>query len=298
MRVLVVIPHFYSGASPNGTNQSRNPQARNERVQALTSTITSLQQTFGQSVYGLDHWARCARQARSTIPHEVEIIVCTNGDNHLLDAIQSLRPLIRHHIVDGDPTMLGFECHRLLASNLGRYDYYCYLEDDISILDPLFFRKRKQFDSIFDNEVLLQPNRFELKSGGVVNKLYVDFRLSPKVTANMQVIDRHDTLQMGFFDGEITFERTTYPSAGCFILNEAQLSRWMHSDCFLDLDVSYMSALDSAATLSVMKTFKIYKSQLGSAWFFEVQHSSPRWIQAAERITHLVPGDFSLPPIM
>ncbi|WP_157043808.1 hypothetical protein [Nitrobacter hamburgensis] len=42
--------------------------------------------------------------------------------------------------------------------------------------------------------------------------------------------------------------------------------------------MSYLSSLDSAVTLSVMKTFRVYKSVLDQAWFLEVLHASPRCI--------------------
>ena len=69
----------------------------------------------------------------------------------------------------------------------------------------------------------------------------------------------------------------------------------MAAPAFLDGDVSYLSPLDSAATLSVMKTFHVYKPVLDQAWFLEVEHASPRWIAAAQRQTRLIPRAAALP---
>jgi hypothetical protein len=77
-------------------------------------------------------------------------------------------------------------------------------------------------------------------------------------------------------------KRTSYPSSGCFILSDEQRRLWRQSPSFLDGDESYFSPLDSAATLSVMKTFRIYKPCLDHSWFFEVEHVSPRWISLLE----------------
>lgn len=88
---------------------------------------------------------------------------------------------------------------------------------------------------------------------------------------------------MHFADEMIQFERPTYPSAGCFILSSDQLELWINSSHFLDGDVSYMSPGDSAVTLSIMKAFRIYKPVLHQAWFLEVLHASPRWIDMAAR---------------
>ena len=99
-----------------------------------------------------------------------------------------------------------------------------------------------------------------------------------------------------FLDEIVLFERTPYPSSGCFLLNAEQLAIWSESHAFRDGDTSYMSALDSAATLSVMKTFRIYKPVLDQASFLEVMHASPRWIQAVEKQTTLVPRDTPFTP--
>jgi hypothetical protein len=85
-------------------------------------------------------------------------------------------------------------------------------------------------------------------------------------------------------DETITFERTPYPSAGCFFLNDEQLSILTGSPHFLDGDVSYLSPLDPAVTLSVMKTFRVYKPVLDQACFLEVLHGSPRWIGPVSQI--------------
>jgi hypothetical protein len=123
-----------------------------------------------------------------------------------------------------------------------------------------------------------------------VHKLYVDYRLNPRVTAAYQNIAEEPRLDLPFLDGTVSFERTPYPSAGCFFLNDEQLDIWTRSKNFLDGDVSYMSPLDSAATLAIMKTFRIYKPVLDQAWFLEVLHASPRWISIAAGETRLVPA--------
>jgi hypothetical protein len=123
-----------------------------------------------------------------------------------------------------------------------------------------------------------------------VQKLYVDYHLSPMRTARYQNVADRPRLDLPFLDGDVAFERTAYPSAGCFFLNADQLAVWVASPAFLDGDVSYLSPLDSAATLSIMKTFRIYKPVLEQAWFLEVLHASPRWIPSVTQTVRLEPG--------
>ena len=291
LRLLIVIPHFFSVSAPNGINRSRSAQARDERLRALMATLGGLHQTFGLAIYGLDHSSRTAWQAAPAIRHLIDIVICTTGDAHLLGSLPPQHPPYRHHTATIEPEMLGFECHRLLHDARGRYDYYGYLEDDIVLLDPLFFRKRQSFDKRFGPAALLQPNRYEARPEGPVHKLYVDYHLVPSRTAPYQDIRDQPRLEMPFLDETIVFERTSYPSAGCFFLNEDQLRIWADGPAYDDRDVSYLSPLDSAVTLSVMKTFRIYKAVLDQAWFLEILHASPRWIDSVSALTRLAPRE-------
>jgi hypothetical protein len=281
MRTLIAMPHFFDGGTPPAHNRSRNADARAERLRALTAAIAGLHQAFGAKTYGLDHADRKAWQMAQPAPHALDIIICTSRDHHLLGELAALSSLFRHHPTEAPGPTLGFECHKVLREAAGDYDYYGYVEDDIVIIDPLFFRKRALFDRHFGPHAVLQPNRFEVSPTGPSQKLYVDYRINPRVTSAYQNIADIRRLDLAFLDETIGFERTPYPSAGCFFLNAEQLGIWTSSPNFLDGDVSYMSPLDSAVTLSVMKTFRIYKPVLDQAWFLEVLHASPRWISIA-----------------
>lgn len=293
MRILVVIPHYYRATDPNAVNRSLQPDTRHERVAALKATLVTLHRTFAVPAYGLDYGHQALWQTAPTAPHVLDIVVCTQGSDHLLNELTETQGLFRHVEVACDPLMLGFECHRIMAEARDGYDYYFYLEDDIAVTDPLFFRKRRLFDAAFGPEALLQPNRFEIgvltSAQGKIppappgypqeqaRKIYIDFNLKPEFTRAFQDVSQHPKLWLPFIDETIQFQRSYYPSAGCFLLNAAQLRLWADGPFFLDRDVSYLSPLDSAVTLSVMRSFRIYKSTLDQAAFWEVQHISPRW---------------------
>jgi hypothetical protein len=287
MRILITMPHFHKGSEQAAVNRSTQAGAHQERLRALIAAIAGLHQALGGSTYGLDHGRRTAWPMTQQAPHALDIILVTTGESHLAAELAPLRRMFRHHPTDAEPQMLGFECHKLLREARGAYDYYGYVEDDIVLTDPLFLRKRRLFDERFGPGALLQPNRYEATPLPPVTKLYVDYRLAPQVTARYQDITDQPRLEMPFLDDVIAFERTSYPSAGCFFLNDAQLGAWSESRHFLDGDVSYLSPLDSAVTLSVMKTFRVYKPVLDQAWFLEVLHASPRWIGSVTQIATL-----------
>jgi hypothetical protein len=296
VRILITIPHYFGGQASPAVNRSTQASARTERLRALVSAISSLHQSLGSSTYGLDHGARTAWPMAQERPHALDILIVTTGQAHLVDELAPFRRMFRHQSTDAEPQMLGFECHKLLRNARGNYDYYAYVEDDIVLVDPLFLRKRKLFDERFGPQALLQPNRYEATPIPPVTKLYVDYRLALHVTARYQDLTEEPRLELPFLDTNIVFERSSYPSAGCFFLNDTQLGIWTDGPHFLDGDVSYLSPLDSAVTLSVMKTFHIYKPVLEQAWFLEVLHASPRWIGSVTQIATLAAE--APPPIL
>lgn len=285
MKILVVIPHYFGGDKVGGdnaaVNRSMRPNARQERATALARVLASLQTAFGPHAFGLNHSKGRARRVKAA--HEIAVVILTLPDAHLLDHLPpALRHSFQHATVQCDPLRLGFVAHRLLGDEGAKFDYSVYLEDDVAIHDPLFFHKRRAFDAQFGPEALLQPQRYEIGGRRQLRKLYVDWAVNLRKTEAYQNIADRPRLSLDFGGDTYEMKRTSYPSSGCFILNAEQRRLWREGPYFLDGDESYFSPLDSAATLSVMKTFRIYKPCLDHSWFFEVEHVSPRWIGLLE----------------
>lgn len=277
MRLLFVIPHYFKPKAGNVMNNSLRAAARGNRIAALSETIASLHRLYGQMVCGIDHSRAIAYQAVPTPRHDVDIIVCTLGDDHLLDELPLSRTLYRQAKAVCEPEMLGFAAHRVMAMTGREYDYYCYLEDDIGMVDPLFFVKRRLFDDAFGSQALLQPNRYEVQNSVCGFKTYVDYALHELLTSTYHDLSDQPALELPFLGENIRFERSSYPSAGSFFLNAQQFRHWVNSPAYTDWDTSFIGTLDSASILSIMKTFRVYKPVLDQGWFLEVTHLSPRW---------------------
>jgi hypothetical protein len=69
-----------------------------------------------------------------------------------------------------------------------------------------------------------------------------------------------------------TFRRARNPHSGFFAVTQAQLGYWMRQPHWLDRDVSFVSPLESAATLGIAKTFSIYKPFGAALSFLELEH--------------------------
>ncbi len=111
---------------------------------------------------------------------EMDIVICTCGDQHLLDQVQMPPETYEHLRFDCDPMYLGFECHDVLQERLGSYDLYGYMEDDLILHDADFFTKIAWFHQPASEDSVLQPNRYERYiSPTQLKKVYIDFRVCP-----------------------------------------------------------------------------------------------------------------------
>ena len=78
-------------------------------------------------------------------------------------------------------------------------------------------------------------------------------------------------------------ERTSNPHSGCFFLNAAQMIAWANRGDFLDRATGFIGPLESAATLGIMRAFRVYKAAEDNAAFFEIEHFGTGFIRHLRR---------------
>lgn len=277
MRILITIPHFFRARSEEARHASHRGSARGIRAQALELSLVQLHALFSrQRVFAVSHIAKAFEQVPPT-GHQLDVVIVTVPEHHLLQDIQVPGDMYHHHVVtDIDPMYLGFECHNLIKASLGQYDYYAYMEDDLVIHDPAFFDKLEFFNKASGQPSrLLQPHRYEIAVGepadkkALAHKVYNDYR-----GGNHTYPDPPFTFNA--LGRPITIERSTQPHAGCWFLNEAQARRFAGGGFFGWCgELLWNSPLDTAATWGLVRSFAIYKAALDSLDFFELQHVCP-----------------------
>ena len=277
MKILATIAHFFNR---EGDGYYGSTGANTDlRAAALGRAVAALHQVFGASQAKLlNRIRRIMTPANRAETYDVDVAICTAGERHLLGALPIPAEMYRRVETDSDPMLLGFACHEVLKAGLGEYDFYCYLEDDLVVQDPLFLVKLKWFNTHAGDEALLQPNRFELSVSEPVAKLYIDGHISVDFTSEWQDITDRPTIDARVMGTEVAFERTPNPHSGCFFLNARQMETWAGRPYFLDRDVSFAGALESAATLGLMKTFRVYKPAPANAGFLEILHANNRYL--------------------
>jgi hypothetical protein len=297
MRILFAIPHYFNSAPSPGRHGSLGGDPA-PRIQSLANCLAGLHQLFGRPQCMIDIGRRTTIPANRTTATQSDIIVCTTGGAHLLDRTGLGPGYFTHRPTNAEPLLLGFECHAALRERLGNYDFYCYLEDDILLRDPWFFVKLRWFNQQFGDETLLMPNRFEVARNSIVHKAYVDGPLLPRVTALFQDVRDRPTLEGELFGVRVTFRRPLNPHSGTFFLNARQMAAFAARPDFLDRDTLFVGPLESAATLGVMRAFRIYKPDPEAAGFLEVEHPGRRFLNRIRmpRPGELVPGKVNSSP--
>ncbi|MCC7276411.1 MAG: calcium-binding protein [Alphaproteobacteria bacterium] len=297
MRVLVVIPHYFA-AEAEGTHGSERADAAGHRAAALTATISGLRQHLGTRQWRVEARVLRGRDVvtppgpgsgdgdlhvtKANRPHRasrLDVVVVTTGARHLLDRVALPDGWFETAEVDAPPRELGFACHDILAGRAGDYDWLCYVEDDVVVSDPLFLTKIAFVERHSDGGAVLMPNRYELLLGRHIEKLYVDGPVSESFTAAWQDIGTARRQLIRFLDGAVEIERASNPHAGCFFLSRRQFDHWRGRPWFGDRDASFIGPLESAASLGIMRCFRVYKPAPPCAGFLEAEHRNNReWL--------------------
>jgi hypothetical protein len=275
MRILFAIPHYF-GPEPAG-NYGSERTAAEVRAQVVRCCLGSLWQTFSAAQSLIDGKENSFHPANHQWSATITVALCTAGDSHL---VADLVGCGFHHVrTNAEPRFLGFECHKVLRSGLGHYDYFGYLEDDLRLSDALFFTKLAWFNGEFGVATVLQPNRFELTGDPVPYKLYIDGNSHDRAIASgLQRITEDRRLAAPVLGRQIAFQRVENPHSGCFFLNAAQLARWTAQPDFAEPSAAFCGPLESAATLGIMRHFRVYKPARENAAFLEIEHLDRRYL--------------------
>jgi hypothetical protein len=275
MRMLVTIPHYYRQVDGSARLNRLHASLAGDpapRLAGLIGCITALRQLYGGTQRIIDQTTLRALPANALGSYDLDIVVCTTGDDHLVSRLGLPPESFRHHPTDCPPMLLGFECHAVLREGIGRYDVFASIEDDLICRDPWFFAKLAWFTGHLGDEVLLQPNRYEVRSLGFVPKAYIDGDIARHLTSKYQDLDEIPELSSTVLGVPVRFCRPANPHSGCFFLNARQMSRWASQPYFLDRDTGFIGPLESAATLGIMRTFRVYKPAAENANFLEIEH--------------------------
>ena len=272
MKKLLVIAHYFK-PEQNGVYSSLNENKKDTRKKSLETTLLSWRSYLSEPAV-LDIAKKCFHVNQS-VYNQLDIVLLLNNNNHL--ATHEMARKYQLEVINVDtknPRLLPFAAHKVMESRMGAYDWYLYAEEDLVLSDSLFLEKLRLFQDTFGLRRVLLPHRFELNPNGARFKTYIDGDLRHEfidkfmnyVTENCTLLTQTTTF------GDIQFIRAKNPHSGFFCLSSEQLNLWVKSKYFMDMDCSFVSPLESAATLSILKNFSIFKPLAPHMDYFELQH--------------------------
>jgi hypothetical protein len=281
MNILFVVPHFFNPAG-NKLYGSVSPNPA-QRIAGLSSSITSLYQCFSRQQCRICLHPYRAEPVNQKLLHDITVVICTTQESHVLDQLPISPNLYQHHKTNAEPLLLGYECQTVLKENLGQYDYYCFIEDDIIFHDPYFFVKQQWFNQWAGLDRILLPSRYEISAThSIFYKAYLDGDLPEKFTNKFQDIHRDSLISSRYIDSLVSFFRPTNPNSASFFLTASQMEYWVSQPYFLDRSSGFFGPIESASTLGVMRAFKLYKPAPENAGFLEIQHAGSRYLDYIE----------------
>ena len=275
MKILLAIVHYWNPTG-NGRHQSLRPNP-GPRVKALQEQILSLKR-IGSQQYQMHMGEMGIYRTNDAYRHDIDLRVITDGEHTVFDHLDPDFTACFEEVVTQPESglFLGFEAHDYLGKiheEAGsKYDLYGYIEDDLIFDDPIFFLKIRWFQEMFEGDNVLLPQRIEWSPRpNIVDQLFIDGPLS-KNDISLLPYGFEPPVKVKVPGGDVVFETPENPHAGCFFLNSKQLSYWKKQSYWLERDSSFISPLESAATLGLMKTFKLRKPAFDFGSWLQLRH--------------------------
>jgi len=276
MKILFAIPHYY-GPGPEYYGSTDESQ-RNQRIAVLQATIRALHQHLSARQRLAFHLHQETAPTNQAISNSIDIVICTTGNHHLLSALDLPSDCyVQHSVAVDNPLNLGFACYDIFKHAFGQYDWYCYLEDDLLLTDPLFFLKMQAFYATVQNaRYLLQPHRYET-CDSLCSKYYTDGKLwDDSVMEKARLPNSLQQIDVPFLSTTFRMLPAENPHAGCFFLTEAHLQELLRQPWYGKPNSGFVGTLESAATLAIFTAFHIFKPAPECAGFLELCHSHKR----------------------
>ena len=118
----------------------------------------------------------------------------------------------------------------------------------------------------------------ELAAEPAPYKVYIDGNPRDRTLISAQRNDGQARLTAPAIGRPMAFQRVHNPHSGCFFLSAAQLARWVAQPDFAVPSAAFCGPLESAATLGIMRHFRVYKPARENAAFLEVEHLDRRYL--------------------
>ena len=282
MRILFVIPHFFSAPKPGQPMAGGSHFDMVARIAALNTAIVALHRLFGPRRHAMAPDIPFPDRVGPT--RVVDIVIIQIPGMELLDHIDIDPSCYVRENFSGDAPMMEFEAQRILRDRVGGYDYYGIIEDDIVLTDPTFFDKVQWFQDNFGPDTVLVPARYEMAHSGTPAAVLIDPTLPSELLEPFRRSGQQEMVSARWHGRPQDFSLAYNPHSAAHFLTDEHLRRWIRSPYFYDRDASWVGPMESAMDLSLGRTFDLYKPSAPDPLFLSVEHFGTRYSERSAPI--------------
>lgn len=285
LRIRAAIPHFFhESAQGSGYGSGRSGQrlARCIALARCLSSLLALRRSSGDALlnigeHRIEHWPAHPQGQQRAEAIELELHLFTDGHHLLHDVVALFHGRLHHHPLQlENPRFLPIHTRNWLLQQQPTADLTFYLEDDLVISDPLFLDKQLWFLQRTEHQAVLMPHRVEPTFASPEAQLLVDGPLAPAFI--QRFCKPQEDAAQGRFDPYgplIHFDVASNPHSGTFVLSAPQVERLRPMELPSD---GFISPLETAATLTVLSHFPVFKPAKGQQRFLQVEHGHPSFL--------------------
>lgn len=293
-RIAICIPHYFK---PSDNKKGYGSTRQTARITRLLSfgrclgSLINLQRTrknclFNMNEQAIEHYAIADRKI---LPDDIqiEITICTNGVDVIDEILEEFSDFVTIKTFElDDPKILPITTRDWLLRNSkdnDNYDLYAYLEDDLVITDAEFFDKQAWFLGHTKGRFCLMPHRYEPIFRRNVGRLLIDGPLRPALIRKFY--EPKQNSGRGVYRGEtnISFDIPENPHSGLFVVSRSQKEILSKQELPID---GFISPLETAATLTVVKYFSIFKPSIDCSNFLMIEHAHPSFTSFMNQWKH------------
>ena len=122
------------------------------------------------------------------------------------------------------------------------------------------------------DDCVLLPHRVEFSSvPDLVDRFFIDGPIADEDLRRV-IPDPSPAIGSPYPGGTVYFESPRNPHSGCFVLSGTRLQHWVRQTWWQGGDCSLISPLESAASLGIAKTFRVFKPAMANTSWLELQH--------------------------
>ncbi len=278
MKILLGIPHVFSPKKNSLYSSQKESKRKTKEIALEEATIGNINR------HKKNHWVHASlgkgkpiitREFTCSVGADITIQVFTHTEASLTNQLPTHQGL---EIINADieeQKLVPLFASKSILMQAKDYDLIGYMEDDLLIEDPEFFKKLLYLDSQINDNYAFLPHRCEhIKGKG-------DVILSGDPDGGRPDLfwDTGESIKINWPLGNKKFYRATNPHSGCYFLSQRQALKVVEywERCNWQASFQLSGPLEQAASGMLLPVLKVMKPIPSDYKFLMVRHLDELW---------------------